>query len=168
MTLHDYDISSTRLFERALSVARIKRFYARIFHRCRQLLRLADIYRNAVLVHEQRVGIQSVPVNQIGGSVNKDSDFDIDFYPLKSYSENRWGRVARAVRAGAAMPPVELIRLCDLYYVIDGHHRVSVARMLKQDYVDAEVTEIGVASRTPDDPTPVCLTNTKFLNRHVS
>ena len=156
MAGYEMNMSAMMLFERARSAARMKQFYGRFLRKCRQLLALKDVYADTVVVAERRLGTQSVPINHIRGSVNKDGDFDIDFYPLKQYSEIRWGRLATAVRAGDSMPPVELIRIWGIYFVVDGHHRISVARMLKQDYVDAEITEIEVAPRTENGYTRLC------------
>lgn len=153
---YEMSMYTTMLFERARSAARMKQFYGRVLRKCRQLLALKDVYEDAVVVAERRLGAQSVPINHIRGSVNKDGDFDIDFYPLKEYSENRWQRLAAAIHAGESLPPVELIRIWGIYFVVDGHHRVSVARMLKQEYVDAEVTEIEVAPRRENGYTRLC------------
>lgn len=156
MAVYRSDMSTMMLFERARTAARMKQFYARFLRKCRQLLALKDVYADTVVVAERRLGTQSVPINHIRGSVNKGGDFDIDFYPLKFYSENRWERIAAAVRAGAFLPPVELIRIWGIYFVVDGHHRVSVARMLKQDYIDAAITEIEVAPRNENGYTRLC------------
>jgi hypothetical protein len=60
----------------------------------------------------------------------------------------RWLSVARALEKGVALPPVELIQLGDRYFVRDGHHRISVARAMRQDEIEATVTvlELGAAS----------------------
>jgi hypothetical protein len=149
-------MSTLMLFEQARSAARMKQLYARILRKCRQLLSLMDVYADAVVVEERHLGVQAVPIDHIRGSVNKKGDFDIDFYPLKPYSENRWERLAAAVQAGDYLPPVALIRIWGIYFVVDGHHRVSVARMLKQDYIDAEVTEVGIAPKTKNGHTRLC------------
>lgn len=85
-------------------------------------------------------GLRSVPIDQIRGSEGRSRDFDYDFYPLASHEEDRWIAVAAAVQAGVSLPPVDLIQLGELYYVRDGHHRVSVARALGQNAIDAQVT----------------------------
>ena len=84
--------------------------------------------------------LQAVPIANIVGSVNRSSDFDKDFYPCNDVLENRWVRVASMILQGMSMPPVELIQVGNSYYVVDGHHRVSVLHMLKMDIVDAIIT----------------------------
>lgn len=158
------NLSSLLLFEQARNTARTKQFYARLLRKCRQLLALKDVYADAVVVAERRLGMQTVPINTIRGSVNKNGDFDIDFYPLKPHSEIRWQRLANAVRMGDSLLPVELIRIWGIHFVIDGHHRVSVARMLKQEYIDAEVTEIEVAPKTENGLSRLCDYINRFLH----
>lgn len=66
--------------------------------------------------------------------------FDDAFHPIRTHTELRWRRVARAGLAGVTLPPVELIRIGEAYFVRDGHHRISVARALGQKEIDAVVT----------------------------
>src|SRR6266540_5030436 len=67
-------------------------------------------------------------------------DFDVGFHPLKEHTEERWVSVARAQLRGLGLPPVELIQLGAVYFVRDGHHRISVAAALGQQEIDAVVT----------------------------
>jgi hypothetical protein len=163
MSGYEMNLSSLMLFERARSAARTKQFYGRLLRKCRQLLALKDVYADMIVVGERRLGMQTVPINAIRGSVNKEGDFDIDFYPLKPHSEIRWQRLANAVQTGDSLPPVELIRIWGIYFVVDGHHRVSVARMLKQDFIDADVTEIEVAPKIENGFTQLCYYIDRFL-----
>jgi hypothetical protein len=82
-------------------------------------------------------GTRPVRIRQIRGSEDRSQDFDIDFNPLGSLTQARWVSVFAAWQAGVTLPPVELIRLGDTYYVRDGHHPISVARALGQEYIDA-------------------------------
>ncbi len=84
-------------------------------------------------------GTQVVPVEQIRGSVNRTHDFDQNFNPLQAHTKERWINLAVTWLAGVTLPPVQLIQVGDVYFVEDGHHRVSVARALGQRYIDAEV-----------------------------
>jgi hypothetical protein len=86
------------------------------------------------------MGAQTVDIRCIGGSVNKSADFDIHFNPLSDHIEARWVKVATAMLDGIDLPPIELILVKDTYYVVDGHHRVSVAHMLGIQFLDAIVT----------------------------
>jgi len=93
-------------------------------------------------------GLKTVPLSRIVGSEGRCKDFDRDFRPLKTHTQERWYRVARAQLTGVNLPPVDLIRVGDEYYVRDGNHRVSVARAFGQVDIEALVTEYQVAPHT--------------------
>jgi hypothetical protein len=93
-------------------------------------------------VGERSLGLQSVPVDAIVGSVDRTRDFDRRFRPRSNRVRGRWQRIDEAQRRGQAMPPVDLYKVGNLYFVKDGHHRVSVARALGQENIDGVVTEI--------------------------
>lgn len=81
-----------------------------------------------------------VPVEKIRGSINRGNDFDADFHPLQEYTKDRWVNIALAYSSDQALPPVDLVEVGDVYFVNDGHHRISVAKMLGQREIEAEVT----------------------------
>ena len=85
-------------------------------------------------------GLQVVPLRQIRGTEGRADDFDRDFNPLTDHTQARWLSVFTAWERGITLPPVELIRVGETYFVRDGHHRVSVARALGQDYIEGMVT----------------------------
>lgn len=91
---------------------------------------------------ERRVGLQLIPLDAIIGSVDKVKDFDRRFRPTSDKSRARWERIARASRVGEEIPPIDVYKLGDYYFVRDGHHRVSVARALRLKLIEAEVTEV--------------------------
>ena len=88
-------------------------------------------------------GTRTVPLSQIGGSVGRCSEFDGDFMPAKASAEDRWKRIDQAYHRGEQLPPVSLYKVGGFYFVLDGHHRVSVASYHGVEWVDAEVTEFG-------------------------
>src|SRR6185312_4926194 len=88
------------------------------------------------------VGYQVVPLDQIVGSVDRGRDFDRRFRPTSGRSRSRWEQIAAAARRGEAFPPVDLVKVGELYFVRDGHHRVSVARALARNVIDASVTDV--------------------------
>ena len=91
---------------------------------------------------ERRLGLQSIELDSIVGSVDRTREFDRRFRPRSSRVRPRWERIARAQRRGEAMPPISVYRVGELHFVDDGHHRVSVARALGQTSIDAYVTEV--------------------------
>lgn len=132
-----------KLFERALRAGRRKQPLTGLFGRSRDLLKLDDV--QARITHRYDGGARTVPVNAIRGSLDKSAEFDSDFHPVRPNSEQRWISVATAMLRGVVLPPVELIQVGDSYFVIDGHHRVSVAHALDHSHIDAVVTVWEIA-----------------------
>ncbi len=137
------------------AAARTKAFF-------RQVLAFLSGERNSLLSFEQvrealRIGgpiyrgVQTVRVDQILGSVNRYKDFDRAFLPKQDFTADRWQRVNRAWYEDVSLPPVLLYKVGEVYFVVDGHHRVSVAREQGQEFIDAEVRECQVkVPVTPD------------------
>jgi len=88
-------------------------------------------------------GMQTVPVDKIIGSVGRYRDFDRVFLPKQDRTADRWRSIARAHYDDVGLPPVKLYKIGDAYFVLDGNHRVSVARERGVEFVDAEVIEAG-------------------------
>lgn len=100
-------------------------------------------------VGERDLGIQTIDVDSIVGSVDRRKDFDRQFRPTSSLVRQRFERIADAQRRGASMPPIDVYRVGEIHFVRDGHHRVAVARAQGRDKIDAHVVE--VATRLPAD-----------------
>ncbi len=88
-----------------------------------------------------RRGVRTVDVDRIVGSVGRSKDFDSGFLPLRASTGARWKRVDVAFHRGEDLPPVSLYEIEGDYFVLDGNHRVSVARFHGLRTVEAEVTE---------------------------
>jgi hypothetical protein len=86
-------------------------------------------------------GVQAVSVDKIVGSVGRYRDFDRAFLPAQERTADRWRSIARAHYDAVGLPPVKLYRVGEVYFVLDGNHRVSVARERGMAFVDAEVVE---------------------------
>jgi len=91
---------------------------------------------------ERSAGLAVVPLDAIVGTIDRGRDFDRRFRPTSGRVRSRWEQIATAVRRGEALPPVDLVRIGEIYFVRDGHHRVSVARALGLGEIDAYVTEV--------------------------
>lgn len=110
-----------------------------------QLLNLDAFVAGRPVASRASARLQTVNLGQIRGSVGRQGDFDADFHPIESNTEQRWMRVATAREEGRGLPPVQLIRVGETFFVQDGHHRVSVARARGELDIEAEVTEWTVA-----------------------
>jgi len=86
-------------------------------------------------------GVQTVLVEQIAGSLNRYHEFDRVFLPMSNSLAQRWQSVNRAFYQEVSLPPVVLYKVGQVYFVVDGHHRVSVAREQGQIYIEAEIRE---------------------------
>ncbi len=95
------------------------------------------------LRHQRPLGLRTIPLSRIVGSVGRPRDFDRAFRPTSERVRPRWERIAAAHRRGESMPPIDVFKVGDLYFVKDGNHRVSVARALGRTDIDAVVTEVG-------------------------
>ncbi|WP_207844119.1 chromosome partitioning protein ParB [Williamsia soli] len=91
---------------------------------------------------ETFLGLVVVDVSSIVGSVDRTRDFDRYFRPTSARIRERWQRLATAQRRGESVPPVQLYRIGSMHFVIDGHHRVSIAIARRFSKIDAYVTEI--------------------------
>jgi hypothetical protein len=91
---------------------------------------------------ERRLGLQVITLDSIVGSVDRQREFDRRFRPTSGQVRERWQRLALAQRRGESIPPIEVYRVGDMHFVVDGHHRVSVAHALGLKTIDAYVTEV--------------------------
>ena len=100
-------------------------------------------------------GIQEVPIKQIVGSEDRFRDFDRAFLPRQAHTAGRWKNIDRAFLNDVILPPIQLYKVGNVYFVKDGNHRVSVARERGAEYIDAEVIESHIraplyAAMTPE------------------
>jgi hypothetical protein len=93
-------------------------------------------------VSEHDLGLQTIELDSIVGTVDRTKEFDRAFRPMSPRVRARWQRIAEAQRRGESFPPISVFRIGELHFVRDGHHRVSVARSLGRDDIDAYVTEV--------------------------
>jgi hypothetical protein len=130
------------LFDRARFLCGLCSIHARLLHRDRRLLTLETMAKTMPSNTVRNGAIQAIPINLIRGSVNRSDDFDRDFYPMNDRHSWRWIRIASMMLQGTPLPPVELAQVGQEYFVIDGHHRISVAKMLKYQAIDAVISAV--------------------------
>lgn len=106
------------------------------------LISFTDIKKLLKPKNEIYKGMQIVPIKMIVGSEGRYQDFDNHFFPKSNYLKNRWERVDAAHIQGIILPPITLYELGGLYFVRDGNHRVSVAKAMGQEAIDAEVVSL--------------------------
>jgi hypothetical protein len=112
-----------------------------------------EAVRKALPIEGQNyLGLKKVDLEHIVGSVGRYRDFDRAFRPKGAHTSDRWMRVEMAWNDNIGLPPVNLYKVGEAYFVQDGNHRVSIARLHDGDFIDAYVTEIRVpVNITPED-----------------
>jgi hypothetical protein len=113
------------------------------------LLDLGRVQATCAVRDRFHLGTRAVPIDRILGSEGRCKDFDAGFRPLRAHNQARWLRVAEAMYMGVPLPPVHLIQVGDVYFVRDGHHRVSVSKALGQTEMEADVTAWNVTGALP-------------------
>jgi hypothetical protein len=116
----------------------------------RTLLSFHEVMRVARMEGLVERGVRDIPLSQIKGSEGRSRDFDPSFLPLNPRLRARWTRIETLMLRGSPLPPIEVYKVGELYFVKDGHHRVSVARHLGQESITANVIE--VKTRAPLGP----------------
>jgi hypothetical protein len=131
-------------FSRARRKAFLAQLIALLNRSSNELLSLEEVRARLNIRGQHHRGNQAVPLSHIVGSEGRYSDFDRQFAPRHDATRHRWMSIDRAHHESVGLPAIELYKLGDIYFVKDGHHRVSVARLQGQTYIDAIVTELVV------------------------
>ncbi|MFP4343185.1 MAG: DUF4032 domain-containing protein [Anaerolineales bacterium] len=128
--------------------AKRKSFWNEVAHwvtgKSNELLPFEEVRRRLPFEGEHYLGLQTIPLKKIIGSVGRYRDFDRAFLPKQEETRYRWQSIDQAREHGAILPPIEVYKAGDAYFVKDGNHRVSVAKSHGQEFIDAYVTEIDV------------------------
>lgn len=131
-------------FARARSKAFLNDLLALFARRRNNLLSYDQVKEKLHIGGPIHRGLRTVEISRIVGSVNRYRDFDRAFLPVHNRIANRWQNIDRAFYEDVGLPPVVLYKVGEVYFVVDGHHRVSVARQQGQEFIEAEVRECQV------------------------
>jgi hypothetical protein len=118
---------------------KILRLAAKVLNRAQHLYDLNALKPDLHVRGSFYAGIKVVSISSIIGSEGRITDFDMQFHPLQEQARERWVNVAMAYLARLPLPPIQLIQVGEVYFVRDGHHRLSVSRAFGQMAMDAEV-----------------------------
>lgn len=131
-------------FHRLRSKAALERFWAGIRGESLDLMPYDEVSSKLRAVSQTNIGVQQVPLENIVGSVNRTSDFDRNFRPLSDGDRSRWANVKAAMTSPytTGVPPVSLYKIGEAYFVLDGNHRISIAKEMGLDSIEAYVTEV--------------------------
>ena len=144
MAIHDFQSARQR--------AAVQEILARITGKSTQLLSYEDIAEKLKLRARTERGIQHIPLDAIVGSVGRNTDFTRTFLPRRADDQERWANVKAAfMDYDATLPPIEVYKVGEVYFVVDGNHRVSIARQEKFTTIEARVIEFKTdINITPD------------------
>ncbi len=131
-------------FNRARRKAFLGQMLALLTRAPNDLLSFDEVRARLNVRGQRHRGLQTVPLAHIVGSEGRYADFDRQFAPRSEATRQRWLEVDRAHHEARGLPPVELYKLSDIFFVKDGHHRISVACLQGQQEIEAVVTELVV------------------------
>jgi hypothetical protein len=138
-------------FKRALRKALWRRVASWLTKESNELVPFYEIRQRIPIKGQSYLGLQTVPMEKIVGSTGRYRDFDRAFLPKQTRTRARWISIDKAHYNQITLPPVELYKIGEAYFVKDGNHRVSVAREQGQIEIEATVIEIRVpVPITPD------------------
>lgn len=127
-------------WERARSQATVQGILTVLRGGSPELLSFDEVQKSLRLAQKYYRGIQNIPLDQIRGSVGRYKDFTQSFLPKRSYMQGRWENVSMVVTTRGT-PPIEVYQVGDAYFVLDGNHRVSIARQNEAETIEARVYE---------------------------
>lgn len=140
-------------FSNARRQAAMQDILARLTGQSNELLSFDEVARKLKLSSRTERGVQNIPLNAIVGSVGRYSDFTRTFLPRSESNRQRWARVKSLIDApdGRGWPPIDVYKVDAVYFVLDGNHRVSVARQEGFETIEANVIEVRTdVPLTPD------------------
>lgn len=146
-TFKTADSDSKQKFENARFKSLLNSLKFFLIGRENELLSFDKIKKGLGLHNQRYFGIKTVAVDEIVGSVDRYKDFDRYFLPKKTFLMQRWANIHGAFSKDIGLPLVQLYKVGNIYFVVDGNHRVSVAKNIGARYIDAEVTEF--ITKTP-------------------
>ncbi len=128
-------------FDEARRAALVDDLLALVRGRPSDLLPFDLVRERLRLKHLVDRGVQEVPIGKIAGSLGREREFNREFLPREESLRERWEEIKDLAEGPAGFPAVELYKVGDAYFVVDGHHRVSVARAVGAPTVEARIRE---------------------------
>ena len=163
------EYNSDIAFSKAISKAFIQELKGLLLRRSKRLLPFDEVKEKLELWYGKDLGIKSVPLDSIVGSQGRYRNFTRHFLPLEENLRTRWKQIETAVTSGKDLPPVELYKVCNAYFVKDGHHRISVAKAKNRYSIEAKVFEydcdVSLDDKTELEQIAILETYHKFLKQ---
>ncbi len=155
MSGHEY-LNAVEDYQRARRQAAIQQLLARITGTSEkiELLSYEEVRQRLRATEKSSQFLTEIPLDAIVGSVDRYHDFTRKFLPRKSINRSRWARVMALARGLSGFPAIEVYQIGEVYFVKDGNHRVSVARQLGYQTIQAFVTEVETIVPVTSDLNP--------------
>jgi nucleotide-binding universal stress UspA family protein len=118
------------------------------------LLSYEEVRQQLQAVEKSPQRLKDIPLDAVVGSVGRYHDFTRKYLPKASIDEKRWARVMASSQDLTGLPPIEVYQIGEVYFVKDGNHRVSVARQMGNETIQAYVTEVDTKVTLSPDVTP--------------
>lgn len=145
-------IEAARDFRKARRQADLERIVGRLTGRATDLLAYEEVRKQLKSTPRGRRQLKEIPLDAIVGSVGRYTDFTRSFLPKRSIEQSRWTGVKVAVSGLVGLPSIEVYQIGEVFFVLDGNHRVSVARQLGATHIEAYVIEFhSKVPLSPDD-----------------
>jgi len=141
-------------FHRARRKAALESIMARLTGKSADLLSYEDVRQKLKARGAAGQRLKEIPLDAIVGSVGRYTDFTRSFLPRQDSDEGRWARVKVAVTDWGGLPPIKVYQIGQTYFVLDGNHRVSVARQVGATHIEAYVTEVHTKVPLSPDTQP--------------
>lgn len=154
-------------FRQARAKARLQHLWASITGEPKELLQYDEITRKMHASGGSSKGLKDIPVESIVGSVNRYQDFDRNFLPMRDSDIERWANVKAIMTTpgGTGLPPIRVYKIGETYFVLDGNHRVSIARQMGLESLEGYVTEIPTRiPLTPDDSPEDIILKSEYID----
>jgi nucleotide-binding universal stress UspA family protein len=156
-------------FRRARRKADLQKTLARFARKDMELLSYDEVRKKLKAIESSKKELKEIPLDSIIGSAGRYTDFTRSFLPQHNSDKDRWARVHVAVTSSAGLPPIEVYQVGEAFFVIDGHHRISIARQMGSSSIEAYVRQVHtkVALSPKDKPEDLILKSEyiQFLDR---
>ncbi len=129
-------------FTRAKRKAKFQGLLSALSWKNNDLMSLYEVTSIIKPKSETYLGMRTIPVSRIIGSEGRYHDFSSAFLPKREQLRNRWCSIDSAIMNDVILPPISVYSLGGYYFVRDGNHRVSVAKTMGVEFIDAEVVEL--------------------------
>lgn len=141
-------------FQRARQQAIFQTVISRLTGKPTDLLLFDEVRQKLKAIEGTHRELKPIPLDAIVGTVGRYQDFNRQFLPTTSSSEDRWARVKVVMESSVALDPIEVYQLGEAYFVIDGNHRVSIAHQMGFTEIEAFVRTVRTRVPFPANAAP--------------